>query len=40
MPVEQAISVSETILPAKIVRFVESQIDLHSTKEKNKAKNI
>jgi cell division protein FtsL len=36
MAIEQAIS----ILPAKIVRFVESQIDLHSTKVKNKAKNI
>ncbi len=34
MPVEQAISVLGTILPAKIVRFVESQIDLHSTKVK------
>jgi hypothetical protein len=34
MPAAQAISVLGTILPAKIVRFVESQIDLHSTKVK------
>ena len=27
MPVEQAIAVLGTILPAKIVKFVESQID-------------
>ncbi len=38
MPVEQAISVLGTILPAKIVRFVESQIDLHSTMVKNNAR--
>ena len=35
MPVKQALSVLETILPAKIVKFVESQVSLHSAKGKH-----
>jgi hypothetical protein len=34
-PTKEAIQILETVLPPRIVKFIESQISLHSTKSKN-----